>query len=85
MNSVKYMILYNWHLMRIVRLAIGIWLLLVAIQSHDWIPGVVSALFLFQAITNTGCCGNNGICYQPGIKQQHNVDDIPEAGYEEIK
>jgi hypothetical protein len=37
---------------------------------------------LFQAITNTGCCGSNG-CAVPTKKSK--TDTVEEVEYEEIK
>lgn len=54
----------NWHLMRIIRLGLGIWMLVMAIQSKDIAIGLFSAFFLYTAIAGVGCCGPNG-CYVP--------------------
>ncbi|MEI8280438.1 MAG: hypothetical protein WCG87_11790, partial [Bacteroidota bacterium] len=53
----KERIFNNWHLMRIVRLAIGIWMLVFGIQTSDWFVGLFSAFFIYMAVTDTGCCG----------------------------
>ncbi len=66
MNEIKQMIFNNWHLMRIVRLAIGIFIGINAIIMHEALPGIIAAIFLFQAITNTGCCA--GSCALPSRK-----------------
>jgi len=31
-----------------------------AIHQRDLLSGIIGSLFLFQAVTNTGCCGANG-------------------------
>jgi len=58
--TLKQRMLTNWHLGRVVRLAIGLMLLGTGIQSKDWIMGSFSLWFLYQAVTDTGCCGSGG-------------------------
>jgi hypothetical protein len=75
-------LLTGWDFMRLFRLSIGLFIGFQAIQTHDSISGMFAALFLFQAITNTGCCGANG-CAVPNAKDdQHKIEDIE---FEEIK
>jgi len=64
MNQLKQRLFTNWHFTRIFRLGIGIMLVAAGIQSHDWMMGVVSLFFLYQAVTDIGCCGSQG-CYTP--------------------
>jgi hypothetical protein len=45
----------NWHTMRWVALAIGIFFAGMAFVYKDAFTGVLSAFFIFQAVTNTGC------------------------------
>ncbi len=78
----KELIFSGWHFMRWLRLGLGLYLLIQTIQHHDWMSGVLSAVFLFQAISNTGCCGAN-TCYKPTSNTDtHNIQDIT---FEEIK
>ena len=72
----------GWNFMRLFRLGIGLFIGVQAIQTHDPISGFFSALFLFQALTNTGCCGLNG-CAVPTTKSEQNM--IVDADCEEIK
>lgn len=83
MNSMKQKLFTNWHLMRIVRLGIGVWLLIAGIQMKDWVTGLLSIFFLYQAVTDTGCCGAQG-CYARSAKGGRK-DEIHEVDYEEIK
>ena len=50
----------NWHLMRWLRLAIALFLGWQLIQRPDIFTAFVATFFLFQALTNTGCCGAGG-------------------------
>lgn len=61
----KQVLLSNWHLMRLVRLAFAIFLFFNAYETHEWFFVVFGLLFLFQAIFNLGCGANGcGITYK---------------------
>jgi len=81
-ETIKLTLFTHWNLMRWIRLAIGIYLAAQAMQMHDVLSGIVSAFFLFQALTNTGCCGVNG-CARPATSKKS--DDFQEVEYDEIK
>jgi hypothetical protein len=68
--------------MRWLRLALGVFIMVQAIQRHDGFAGAIAIFLLFQAITNTGCCGSGG-CSVPLNKQASNQTD--DAQYEEVK
>lgn len=53
-------LLTGWNLIRWIRLGLGLFISVQAIQLHDTIAGLVAAWFIFQAVTNTGCCGAAG-------------------------
>lgn len=82
MNTLKDRLLSEWHIMRILRLAIGLWLAVQAIMAKDILPGLLGVFFLYQAVTDTGCCGS-GTCY-PTTKRIGNEQDET-IEYEEIK
>ncbi|WP_136666710.1 hypothetical protein [Flavobacterium sp. H122] len=52
-------IISNWHLMRFIRLAFGIFLIFQAFETRQWIFLGFAAFFLFQALFNQGCGINN--------------------------
>jgi len=66
----KTVLFTNWHLMRFIRLAFGIFLIFQAVETHQWIFLVFAAFFLFQALFNQGC-GVNG-CEVPQNKSKDN-------------
>ena len=68
--------------MRIIRLALGLFLAMQAVQLRDVMAGFISAILLFQAFTNTGCCGVGG-CAVPTTTKASNT--TKEVDYEEIK
>ena len=69
MESIKHTLLNNWHFIRWVRLILGVIISIHAIQSRDVMLGVVATFILFQAISNTGCCGAT-VCDIPNVKKK---------------
>ena len=57
--NMKERLLTNWNFMRWIRLLIGIYIGIEAIRTQEIISGFFAVFFLFQAFTNTGCCGAN--------------------------
>ena len=76
------MLFTNWNFMRVLRLALGIFIAIQAVETKDALSGVIAAFFLFQAVTNTGCCGVNS-CTTP--KTENDSDKTEEIEFEEIK
>jgi hypothetical protein len=72
----------NWHFMRWLRLAVALFIGIQALQTRDAFAGFVAAFFLFQALTNTGCC-TSGSC-QTNTKQKKS-DTSEEVTFEEIR
>lgn len=83
LDSIKSTLFTNWHLVRILRLVFGVFVLVQAVTMRDALAGMISALFFYQAITNTGCCGASG-CAVPSVSNEGN-QKIEEVEYEEIK
>jgi hypothetical protein len=75
-------LLTNWNFMRFLRLGIGIYIAVQAIETQSVFSGIVAVFFIYQAITNTGCCGSNG-CAVP-LKKSNTVK-TEEVDFEEIK
>ncbi|HVV54898.1 MAG TPA: hypothetical protein VHC47_06225 [Mucilaginibacter sp.] len=80
MNTIKQRLLTNWHWMRILRLALAVWLLVTAVETSDMATGLFSVFFLYTAIAGVGCCGPRG-CYTPMTENE----DSSDINYEEIK
>lgn len=53
-------ILYNWYVMRGLRLVIGLIALVQSVVQKDITLGIITGFLLFTAIVNIGCCGGNG-------------------------
>ncbi|MHB8260824.1 MAG: hypothetical protein ACYDCN_04845 [Bacteroidia bacterium] len=82
MNTIKQTLFFNWHFMRWLRLGLGAFIAIQAVKTHDALSGLIAVFFLFQAVTNTGCCGSQG-CSTPVSK--NNSDKIEDVEFEEIK
>ena len=63
-------ILSNWHLTKVFRLGIGMEMLAAGIQKRDWMVGLLSTIYLYQTLTNTGFCGVQGCDIPKKEKQQ---------------
>jgi hypothetical protein len=82
MNTISQTLFTGWNFMRALRLVLGVYIAIQAFTTHDSMLGFFSTFFLFQAITNTGCCGAQG-CSVPVIKKDSTK--IEEVEFEEIK
>lgn len=87
MSTLKERLFTNWHLMRIMRLGLGVMMIVMGIQNKDWAVGLFSVFFLYQAVTDTGCCGS-GACYTPPRHGKKDVAPVVNDGaieFEEVK
>jgi hypothetical protein len=82
MQSIKQMLFTGWNIMRWVRLILGLVIAVQALQQRDSLSGLIAAVLLFQAVTNTGCCGAQG-CSVP-VKRSVN-NKVEDTVFEEIK
>ena len=82
-SSIKAKLFTNWHTMRRVALSIGIFLAVMAVWYQDILTGFLSAFFLFQAVTNTGCM----VAQSCGVPERNEIqpDTDPEINYTEVK
>ncbi len=56
---IKQTLLTGWNFMRWLRLGLGALMAVQAWQMHDTLSGLLAGFFIFQAVSNTGCCANN--------------------------
>ncbi len=71
----------NWNFMRVLRLAVGIFIIVMGIQTGDWLFVALGAAFSIMPILNIGCCSTQG-CATPRLPRKTNTAEI---NYEEIK
>jgi hypothetical protein len=81
-KMIKQTLFTGWNFIRWLRLGLGVFIAIQAIQNQEWFSGVIAAFFLFQAITNTGCCGTNE-CSLPATKKSE--EKIEGVEFEELK
>lgn len=67
--------------MRVLRLALGIFIIVQGIQAKEWWLVVLGGLFSLMPLLNIGCCGVSG-CNTPISKSNKKVEDIT---FEEVK
>ena len=79
---IKETLLTGWNWVRWFRLGLGIAIAFQALETHDALSGMISALLLFQAVTNTGCCRVNACNVKQSNKQSDESDHVV---FEEIK
>lgn len=72
--------LRNWNFMRLLRLALGIYIIVYGIQLSQWWFIVIGAYFTLMPLLNIGCCGSNS-CKTPYVKGNNKSEDIT---YDEI-
>ena len=80
MQFTKQSLLTGWTFTRWLRLLLGVLFAMQTIQTLEILPGAIAVLFLFQAITNTGCYGSNGCSVAVSIKEKPT-----DVTFEEIK
>lgn len=81
-NMFKATLFTGWHFMRFLRLGIGIFIAVQAVQYRDALSGLIAGLFLFQAATNIGCCGVEGCATQSTNVAKNTTQEVE---FEEIK
>ncbi|WP_282637403.1 hypothetical protein [Sphingobacterium thalpophilum] len=73
--------LRNWNLMRVLRLALGIFIIVQGIMQKEWLLLGLGSLFSLMPLMNAGCCGVSG-CNTPISRR---TKKLGERTYEEIR
>ena len=71
----------NWNFVRILRLAMGIFLVVEAVKSGMLFLVLVGAVFVAMPLLNIGCCAT-GKCSVP---ERNSGKTVNEVEYEELK
>ena len=74
-------ILSNWNLMRFVRLALGVAIIIQSVMAKDWVLGIIGVLFTSMPVFNIGCCSTQGCSTPSNNGNKENTKDI---SYEEV-
>lgn len=73
--------LKGWNFMRVLRLALGIFIIVQGVQIKEWLFVGAGVLFSLMPILNIGCCGVSG-CNTPVRKSNEKNEEV---SYEEIR
>ena len=76
----KETILTGWTFMRVLRLVLGGFIVVNSFTDHNYVFTFLGGLFVFQAITNTGCAACAAV---PSTKVEQKDSDFVE--FEEVK
>lgn len=71
--------LKNWNIMRVLRLALGIFIIVQGIMAKEWLIAGLGGLFALMPLMGIGCCGLSG-CRTDGARIPRKMEDI---SYEE--
>lgn len=75
----------GWNFMRLLRLAIGIFIIVQGIMMGEWMLAVLGVLFSIMPVLNVGCGGVAGSCNRP-FSQSYKTNRLSEdISYEEVK
>lgn len=82
MEIIKNKLLNNWHIMRWLRLAMGVFIAFQAVQMQSPLAGLIAGILLFQTLMNIGCCGTSGCEVN---SETSDLQDTEEVAFEEIE
>jgi hypothetical protein len=74
-------ILGGWTFVRILRLALGLFIVVQGIATGDWAIALLGGLFATMSLWNIGCCGATG-CRTPVAQDHKKPENIT---YEEVR
>ncbi len=77
-------LLKNWDFIRVLRLAMALWIGYSAVIDHQPWLGLMAAFLGYQAIFNVGCCGAAS-CSVPGRSIKDKSAESKDIDYEEVK
>ena len=72
----------NWNIFRILRLALGLFLMTEAFRTGVWFMTIFAAAMIIMPLLNIGCCAG-GNCAVPDRKSSGS--DTDEVQFEEVK
>lgn len=73
--------LKNWNFMRLLRLALGVFIVVQGILQSDWAFILLGTAFSLTPLFNIGCCGTQA-CQVPIEKRKAKSGEV---SFEEIK
>lgn len=73
--------LRNWNFMRLLRLAMGVFIIVQGFMDNQWMFVGLGALFSLMPLLNIGCCGVSG-CSTSVPQRNKRMEDIT---YKEVR
>lgn len=52
--------MYQWNAMRLIRLAMGVFIIFQGIESNQWLFVLLGGVFSLMPLINIGCCSTTG-------------------------
>ena len=74
--------LKNWDFMRVLRLAMGIYLIVQGIQVQEWLFVAFGGVFALMPLLNIGGCGAS-TCNNPSVPKRNKK--IEPVSYQEVR
>lgn len=74
-------LLKNWNFMRVLRAALGIYILVQGIQTGVWLYILLGGIFSLTALLNVGCCATGNCSISPPQK----TNEAEDVKFEEIR
>lgn len=72
----------NWNFMRVLRLALGLFIAIQGFMTMEWLFIALGGLFILMPLMNTGCC-SGARCNTPSeVNKDKQTEDL---SFEEIK
>jgi len=73
----------HWNFMRILRLALGIFIIIQGIQEKEWLFIALGGLFALMPVLNIGCCSTTASCCDKPVAETKRKPE--EISYEEVR
>ena len=73
--------LSNWNIMRALRLALGLFIIVQGVRDQQWVLAIMGGAFSLMAVFGLGCSSSAG-CATPMSRTHKKREDV---SYEKIK
>lgn len=74
--------MYQWNAMRLIRLAMGVFIIFQGIESNQWLFVLLGGVFSLMPLLNIGCCSTAGCATNCFLSKK---DNSKETTFTEIK
>lgn len=74
--------MYQWNAMRLIRLAMGVFIIFQGIESNQWLFVLLGGVFSLMPLLNIGCCSMAGCTTNRFLSKK---DNSKETTFTEVK